>query len=159
MELGRPTDYRPEFDEQAYKLCLLGHTDDELGVFFEVTKQTINNWKSAHPNFFDSIKRGKEIADMEIAESLRKQALGYHYEEESEGMGENGQKMKFKNKRFATADFRATRFWLMNRQPDKWREKTEVKTDNKHQHTGNVFVFGEAKGCEPINDADGDKAD
>lgn len=40
-----------------------------------------------------------------------------------------------------------------------WADKSEVKTDNNHKHTGNVFVFGEAKGCEPINDADGDKAD
>lgn len=35
----------------------------------------------------------------------------------------------------------------------------KVESDNNHKHTGNVFVFGEAKGCEPINDADGDKAD
>ena len=44
--VGRPTDYKPEYCEQATKLCKLGATDAELGDFFEVTEQTINNWKS-----------------------------------------------------------------------------------------------------------------
>lgn len=35
MAIGRPTKYRPEFAEQARKLCLLGATDKELADFFE----------------------------------------------------------------------------------------------------------------------------
>lgn len=127
---GRPTDYRPEYDDQAFKLCLLGCTDKEIAAFFEVEETTINNWKIAHPTFFESIKRGKSSADLDVAKSLYDQALGYHYEEVTESMGENGP-MTFHNKRFATKDFRATRFWLMNRQPDKWREKTEIDVTNK----------------------------
>jgi len=30
---GRPTNYHPEYAEQAYKLCLLGATDEQLGDF------------------------------------------------------------------------------------------------------------------------------
>lgn len=30
---GRPTAYRKAFDEQVYKLCLLGATDAEIAVF------------------------------------------------------------------------------------------------------------------------------
>lgn len=45
MAAGRPTDYREEYNEQAYKLCLLGATDAELGDFFNVTEQTINNFQ------------------------------------------------------------------------------------------------------------------
>jgi hypothetical protein len=133
-EPGAPTDYRPEFDDQAFKLCLLGATDKELANFFNVTETTINNWKLKHNTFVESIKRGKEDADMKVAASLYDQALGYHYEEETEAMGENGAPMKFRNKRFAQKDFRATRFWLMNRQPEKWRDKTEV------HNTGNMTV-------------------
>jgi hypothetical protein len=29
------------------------------------------------------------------------------------------------SRRYATPDFRAIRFWLMNRQKDKWRDKVE----------------------------------
>ncbi len=38
-------------------------TDEELGQFFGVCERTINNWKTAHPQFLQSIKRGKVIAD------------------------------------------------------------------------------------------------
>jgi hypothetical protein len=34
MERGRPTKYKEEYNEQAYKLCLLGATDKELADFF-----------------------------------------------------------------------------------------------------------------------------
>lgn len=44
-EGGRPTKYKEEYTAQARKLCLLGHTDKDLADFFEVTFQTINNWK------------------------------------------------------------------------------------------------------------------
>lgn len=50
-KIGRPSAYKPEYAEQARKLCLLGHTDAELASFFEVSEQTINAWKHAHPDF------------------------------------------------------------------------------------------------------------
>lgn len=34
---GRPSGYKPEYAEQARKLCLLGATDQEIADFFEVT--------------------------------------------------------------------------------------------------------------------------
>jgi hypothetical protein len=76
---GRPTDYRPEYNEQAYKLCLLGHTDAELAAFFDVQESTINNWKLAYPEFLESIKKGKDIADSEVAAKLYHRATGYSH--------------------------------------------------------------------------------
>ncbi|WP_293933302.1 hypothetical protein [Sphingobacterium sp. UBA6645] len=55
----------------------LGATDAELGDFFNVTEQTINNWKEAHPEFFESIKKGKDFADAKVAEKLFHRALGF----------------------------------------------------------------------------------
>lgn len=130
---GRPSLYKPEYDEQAFKLCLLGCDDKEIAAFFEVNEDTIYEWKKVHISFSDSIKRGKEKADLEVVRSLYDQALGYHFEEETEAAGENG-KVTYKNKRYAQKDFRATRFWLMNRQRDKWTEKTEV------QNSGNLTI-------------------
>ncbi|WP_445366188.1 hypothetical protein ACJJJB_10210 [Microbulbifer sp. ANSA001] len=57
--VARRISYREEFAEKTEKLCKLGLTDKELGEFFEVTEQTINNWKNKHSEFFESIKRGK----------------------------------------------------------------------------------------------------
>lgn len=100
MPGGRPSDYKPEYAEQARKLCLLGYTDKEMGDFFTVTEQTINNWKIDHPEFFESIKKGKVFADTDVVTSLHDKAID--------------------------GDTTAMIFWLKNRQPKKWRDKQEI---------------------------------
>ena len=39
---GRPTKYKEEYAEQAYKLCLLGAKDKEMADFFQVSLSTLN---------------------------------------------------------------------------------------------------------------------
>jgi transposase len=51
---GRPNKFKPEYIEQARKLCQLGHAVPELAEFFEVHLQTINNWKAKYPEFLDA---------------------------------------------------------------------------------------------------------
>ena len=63
---GRPTDYKPEYIDQAFRLCLLGATDKEMANFWGVEESTINNWKLAHPEFLESIKAGKIDADTKV---------------------------------------------------------------------------------------------
>lgn len=38
------TEYRAEYDEQAYKYCLLGATNETLAEFFGVSATTIKKW-------------------------------------------------------------------------------------------------------------------
>jgi hypothetical protein len=73
---GRDTKYRPEFNDQARKLCLLGFTDAELAEFFGVCERTINNWKADFPAFLQSINDGKVVADAQVADSLYRRATG-----------------------------------------------------------------------------------
>jgi len=42
---GRPTKYDEKYNEQAYKLCLLGASDKDMADFFQVTESTLNLWK------------------------------------------------------------------------------------------------------------------
>jgi len=44
-KVGRPTDYKEDFNEQAYKLCLLGAIDKDLADFFDIAESTLNEWK------------------------------------------------------------------------------------------------------------------
>jgi transcriptional regulator with XRE-family HTH domain len=135
---GRPTNYRKEYAEQAYKMCLLGHTDAELANFFEVTEQTINNWKRAHPEFFESVKKGKAIADAEVADRLFQRAMGFeHDSEEIKVMYDKDTSqqeiVRVPVRKVYPPDTTAAIFWLKNRQKEKWREKTE--TENKNTNT------------------------
>lgn len=136
---GAPTKYKEEFNELAYKLCLLGHTDQELADFFEVVEDTINEWKKVYPQFSVSIAKGKTIADAEVAHSLHKRAVGYKYDEVTyeklaeklDGIEEDGDmKLEVFKKKVVTKelppDSGAALKWLSNRQGKKWRDKTEV---------------------------------
>jgi hypothetical protein len=145
MPGGRPTDYKSEYEEQAYKLCLLGATDKELGDFFEVTEQTINNWKKQVPQFFESIKSAKENADAEVAKSLNEKARGYRYTKMQpikvkEVTYENGKRIKeierveiVPTEEVVPPDTVAGIFWLKNRRKINWRDRVET------EHSGHVI--------------------
>lgn len=124
MAGGRPTKYREEYAEQAYKLCLLGHTDADLAEFFEVSEQTINTWKKSHSGFLESVTRGKEVADAEVAASFHKRAVGYQYTEtHSEATKEGDIRLSKEIVKEVPPDPGAALNWLKNRQPAKWRDK------------------------------------
>lgn len=127
---GRPTNYRKEYNEQAYKLCLLGATDKELGDFFNVCEETINKWKRTHKEFSVSIKSGKEIADATVASKLFHRATGYEHEDVDIKMFE-GQIIQTQLVKHYPPDTAAGIFWLKNRQPKRWRDKQDVDVTTK----------------------------
>ena len=123
--MARPTNYRNEYAEQARKLCLLGYTDKQLADFFGVNERTINRWKSDYPEFCQSIKKGKEFADIDVVESLYKRATGFDYEEVELKVVDGKTSKKIIKKKVAP-DSTAIIFWLKNRQPKSWRDKQEI---------------------------------
>lgn len=121
-ESGRPTLYRAEMDEQVEKLCKLGATNQEIADFFEVHLDTIQEWLRRHDTFSYSVKKGRIIADSEVASSLYKRAVGYTFEEETYVDGKN---VKTVIKEISPEPGAALN-WLKNRQPDKWRDKRDI---------------------------------
>lgn len=141
------TRYTPEFDEQAYNYCLLGAMDEDLARFFTISVTTLNNWKKKYHSFREAIRVGKEFADMKVAGSLYKRAIGYTYQEiisqaakipaKKAGMEETASEESQPDSnnslrtvkiitREVAPDTRAQIFWLKNRQPKHWREKQEI---------------------------------
>ena len=118
---GRPTKYKPEYADEAVKLCILGATDAEMADFFGVTEQTFNNWKHQYPEFFESLKDGKIKADANVSRSLYQTAI--------EGN--------------TTAQI----FWLKNRQPRQWRDKQEIDHTTKGEKIEPTrIIFEDTKG-------------
>ena len=127
---GRPTAYKTEYDEQAFKLCLLGSTDKELANFFNVSEQTINFWKQSQPSFLESLKSGKEKADAEVAKSLYKRATGYRINTEKIFQFQ-GEPVIVPTIEEIAPDTGAAMAWLKNRQPAKWRDKQDIEISGK----------------------------
>lgn len=124
--MARKTIYKKEFDELAYNYCLLGATDAQLAQFFEVTEQTINNWKKSHKSFFESIKRGKVQADAQVAQALYHRATGYSHKEIKLAINEGRFTDEKEVMKHYPPDVTAIIFWLKNRQRELWRDKQEV---------------------------------
>lgn len=128
--MGRPTEYKEEYCEQAEKLCKLGAIDRELAEFFEVEESTVNNWKVAHPEFLESIKKGKTLADANVADRLYQRAMGFEHDSE-EIKVIDGKVERVDIRKIYPPDTVAGIFWLKNRQKEKWRDKTEQDVNNK----------------------------
>jgi len=127
---GRPV-YSEEHATQAYKLSLLGLVDTELAQFFDVSERTINNWKKKHPEFDSALKRGKAVADSNVATKLYTRAIGYEYDEvtieQIPSRGDSPSRMKQKTTtKHIPASETAMIFWLKNRRPDLWRDRREI---------------------------------
>lgn len=123
---GQPTLYKPEYAEQARKLCLLGSIDTELADFFEVHIDTIYQWKLVHEKFSDAIKQGKEQADANVADRLYQRAMGYEHPEVHITAYE-GQITQTPITKIYAPDPAAAIFWLKNRQRGKWRDKIDTE--------------------------------
>ena len=122
--MARPTKYKKEFCKLSYKLCLLGATDKKIADILEVDEATINRWKISHPEFCESLRNGKEIADAEIADALFNRAKGYSHPEDKV-FNQNGLPMIVPTIKHYPPDTGAAFIWLKNRAG--WKDKTEIE--------------------------------
>lgn len=134
MPGGRPTKFKPEFVEQARKLAELGATDREAAEFFEVDERTIHRWKHENAEFCQSLKVGKETADARVEQSLYRRALGYSHDATKIAVNAQGEVTQVPFTEHYPPDTTAAIFWLKNRKPADWRDKTD------HEHSGTVTV-------------------
>jgi hypothetical protein len=127
---GRPTKYKPEYAEQAAKLCRLGATDAQLADFFEVSISTVALWKVQHQEFSDAIKIPKAEADTSVEQSLYRRAMGYEHDEvDIKVIG--GEVVQTPIRKYYPPDTTAAIFWLKNRKPEQWRETKAVELTGK----------------------------
>jgi hypothetical protein len=75
---------------------------NRLVISSESHRQTVTNWKEAHPEFLYAVRRAKLLADNRVEGSLFYQAT--------------------------SGNVPAQIFWLKNRRPSEWREKQELAT-------------------------------
>jgi len=126
---GRPSKYKPEFAEQARKLCVLGATDLDIANFFEVDARTIYRWKAEFEEFRQSLKRGKDEADDLVEQRLFQRATGYTHDAVRIFMPKDADEPVYAPYiEHHAPDVTAAIFWLKNRRPEQWRDR--------HEHSG-----------------------
>ncbi len=123
--MGRPTEFKPEYVQQAQEQCEQGATDQELADFFDVSARTLYRWKNTYPEFCQALKAGKAPTDERVERSLFERAVGYERDEVDIRVV-NGEIVQTPIRKFYPPDTTAAIFWLKNRKPSDWRDKTDV---------------------------------
>ena len=97
----------------------------------KVAESTLNLWKLEHPTFSESLRRGKGLADADVAHSLYNRAMGYEHDADDIKVVEGSIVITPTIKRYPP-DATSAIFWLKNRQPELWRDKpTEDDSDKQ----------------------------
>ena len=78
-----------------------GLTDEQIANNLGISIQTFYTYKKEHLEFFESLKKGKEVIDYEVENALLQNAL-------------NG-------------NITAQIFWLKNRKPKQWKDKVDIE--------------------------------
>lgn len=103
-----------------------GLTDEQIAANMGISPSTLYDWKKKFPQVSESLKKGKEVVDIEVENALLKRALGYVYTERRVEESEKEGVKVVETVKHALPDTTAQIFWLKNRRPDKWRDKPEI---------------------------------
>lgn len=153
--VGRPPiEFKKEYVKLAYNYSLLGATNVQMAGYFDVSEDTFIRWLHEYTEFRESITRGKAEADGHIAKSLYKIAKGFKFQERTMGMKGNDA-FHSTTEKYIAPDFRAVRFWLMNRHPELWRGEANNDIGKKGAANGeaaHVVDWEAAEGCDPVDE-------
>ena len=122
---GRPSKINNLDFRQVEILASYGLTDVQMSAAFGITEKTWNNWKSKNKKFFQSVKKGKDLADNQVKKSLYLRACGYSCPEDKV-FNDGGKPLIVPTIKHYPPDTAAAFIWLKNRAG--WRDKQEVET-------------------------------
>ena len=148
--VGRPSEFRDEFVEQADKLCRLGATDADLANFFNVSTVTIWRWAVKFSKFCNALKAGKEACDERVVRSLYHRAVGYTHEA-VKIFQVSGEPLIVPYKEHVAPDTTAAIFWLKNRRSEDWMTSYRPEGDDRDRA---IVVRGGLPDPEPTPPAD-----
>lgn len=121
---GRKTGFDDTIQSTILRLIKEGKTEDQIAEIIGVCRTTLNNWKGKHPKFLYAVRESRQIADEMVEAALFGRAVGYSHAEEKVFCSD-GVIVTHETVKHYPPDTTAAMFWLRNRQPDRWKEKTE----------------------------------
>lgn len=128
------TDVLPRLVEiEAWKRD--GLTDEQIFKNLGISRDTFYKYKEKYTDFSDALKKGKEVADIEVENALFKRAIGYKYKEVIKEVKEiDGKKTTYVKEviKEMPGDVGAQIFWLKNRKSSKWKDKQDIDIEDNN---------------------------
>lgn len=126
--MARPSDYKPEYLDQAVFLCKkFGATVEDLAKACGKAVSTINKWAKDHPEFSEAIKTAKlEHDNGSVVASLLMRATGFYKPVWQVTKDADGNPMTVQLWQYVEPDQKAIQMWLCNRDREHWTVPTSV---------------------------------
>jgi len=112
-----------------------GLIEEQIAHNLGISVSTLEVYKKEHQEFSRALRKGKEVADIEVENALNKRALGYSYVEVKTTTNAQGIRTTTETTKEVAADTTAQIFWLKNRKPKEWRDRKDIDS--------NINVTGE----------------
>lgn len=120
----------------------MGLSESQIAFNLGISRATLENYKKAHLDILECLKRGKNQADFKVENALYKKSTGYEVKETIavkvketyfDDKGNKCQKEKLDTveiKKEIPADVQAIKFWLINRKQGRWKDNpTKIEID------------------------------
>lgn len=127
-KIGRPSIFSEIVAQKMVSLFEQGKTEDQVAKIIGVTTTTLRNWKSGKQAFLWSVNEAKLKADEMVEASLYHRAIGYSHPEEKVFCNQGVVTTHMTEKHYPPEPTAAI-YWLNNRNPNKWKSKVTVFSD------------------------------
>lgn len=111
-----------------------GLSDNDIIQLMGVTKSTYSRWYDKYEAIRSALDIGKEIVDFKVENALLKAALGYQTKEVRiltvMRHGKLVEQQKEVTEKEVQPQIGAIRMWLLNRQPDWWKNENKLSVDD-----------------------------
>ena len=114
-----------------------GLSQAQIAENIGICEDTLYTWKKKYPEISESLKKGKEVVDIQLENAMMKKALGYKYQEATKELVDGKLQITKVVMKEAQPDSVALKFLLINRMGDKWKSKQDVDM------TGNLEIVFE----------------
>lgn len=127
---GRPTLYNPTVLAAAKTMAEKGANKSEIAVHLGISYQTLRNWELTKPDFFEAINGDEVVLTKNVARSVYERATGYEYAAEKV-FQYRGEIIRAPVIEHCPPDIAAAKFWLTNKAPDEWQERSSQSVEHK----------------------------
>jgi hypothetical protein len=124
---GRPSKKTDEIIEKLLELAKKGRTVEQMAEILDIHSTTIFNWMNEDKQLFWSFNEYRQFADEQVEKALYEKATGFKRKVEKPLLTKTGSLVIAEINEQFPPDTEAAKFWLKNRQAQKWKDKTEVE--------------------------------
>jgi ClpP class serine protease len=116
-----------------------------IAAYLDIDYSTVYDWMGKHGDFAEAITRARGITDEDVESALRRRATGYEVTLVEQRVDKEGNVHDLKKDVHLPADTAAATFWLKNRDPKRWADKTQVEVTSDFAEQVEAFLATQRK--------------